>query len=205
LWGRAEYRPGVPLRHTAGRSVARLGEPVGKEFQDEYFDRHALLIDTFAGAATTAEFETAVAVAASLIQSERPSDSILDLVFIDREVWRMTTGRGLSNNRQVLIQLAELTPNPVDEFTRLADYARRYVDRLASVVLVSTSWDSARSRFIDELRQRRVNCLVLQVAEANSADVPVTGAQPDAPAGTCRIRPSEPALDLAAIATAVPR
>lgn len=203
--GLREYRPGDPLRHIHWRSFARLGEPVVKEFQDEYFDRHALLIDTFAGTATTAEFETAVAVAASLIQSERPSDSILDLVFIDREVWRMTTGRGLSNNRQVLIQLAELQPNPVDEFTRLADYARRYVDRLASVVLVTTTWDSARAAFINDLHQRRVNCLVLQVAETNSADAPVTGAQPETPAGTCKIRPSEPALDLAAIATAVPR
>jgi uncharacterized protein (DUF58 family) len=201
--GLREYRPGDPLRHIHWRSFARLGEPVVKEYQDEYFDRHALLIDTFAGAATTAEFETAVAVAASLIQSERPSDSILDLVFIDREVWRMTTGRGLSNNRQVLIQLAELKRNPIDEFERLAGYARRYVDRLASVVLVCTAWDPARAAFIAGLRHRRVNCLVLQVAETNAATVAVDVADPGVHPDTCNIRPSAPAVDLAAISTGV--
>ncbi len=198
--GLREYRPGDPLRHIHWRSFARLGEPVVKEFQDEYFDRHALLIDTFAGTATSAEFETAVAVAASLIHCERPSDSILDLVFIDHEVWRMTTGRGLSNNRQLLIQLAELNPNPVDEFARLANYARRYVDRLASVMLVCTAWDPARAAFVAELRHKQVNCLVIQIAEANDGSADTAGANPASRPGTCRIRPSAPALDLAALA-----
>lgn len=200
--GLREYRPGDPLRHIHWRSFARLGEPVVKEFQDEYFDRHALLLDTFAGAATTAEFETAVAVAASLLQSERPRDSILDLVFIDREVWRMTTGRGLSNNRQVLIQLAELKANPRDEFVRLANDARRYVERLASVIVVCTTWDSTRAAFVAELRHKQVHCLVIRVAEHATPTRAVDATPPESRPETCTIRPSAPALDLAALANA---
>lgn len=203
--GLREYRPGDPLRHIHWRSFARLGEPVVKEFQDEYFDRHALLIDTFAGTATSAEFETTVAVAASLLQSDRPRDSILDLVFIDHEVWRMTTGRGLSNNRQVLVQLAELQANPRDEFARLANDTRRYVDRLASIILVCTAWDPARAAFVAELRHKQVNCLVIRVAETGSATGDAGDTYPESHPGTCNIRPSAPALDLAALATAVSR
>lgn len=203
--GLREYRPGDPLRHIHWRSFARLGEPVVKEFQDEYFDRHALLIDTFMSTATTAEFETAVAVAASLLQCERPRDSILDLVFIDREVWRMTTGRGLSHSRQVLIQLAELKPNPRDDFARLANDARRYVDRLASVILVCTAWDPARAAFVAELRHKRVNCLAIRVAETRPAPDDVGEPDPQFRAGTCNIRPSAPAADLAALAAVASR
>ncbi len=201
--GLREYRPGDPLRHIHWRSFARLGEPVVKEFQNEYFDRHALLIDTFAGTATTAEFETAIAVAASLLQGERPRDSILDLVFIDREVWRMTSGRGLSNNRQLLIQLAELQANPRDDFARLADEARRYVDRLASVVLICTAWDPARAAFIEELRHKRVNCLVIRVAETDPGTGDARDGDPQSFPAICYIRPSAPAHDLATLATVV--
>ena len=45
-----EYRPGDPLRRIHWRAWARAGKPVVKEYQDEYFVRHALILDTFTGA-----------------------------------------------------------------------------------------------------------------------------------------------------------
>jgi uncharacterized protein (DUF58 family) len=45
-----DYRPGDPLRAIHWRSWARTGRPVVKEHQEEYFTRHALVVDT---AATT--------------------------------------------------------------------------------------------------------------------------------------------------------
>jgi uncharacterized protein (DUF58 family) len=43
-----DYRPGDPVRRVHWRSWARLGRPIVKEFQDEFFVRHALILDTFA-------------------------------------------------------------------------------------------------------------------------------------------------------------
>src|SRR5205807_649343 len=43
-----DYRPGDPLRRVHWRSAARVGRPVVKEYQDEFFVRHALVLDTFA-------------------------------------------------------------------------------------------------------------------------------------------------------------
>ncbi len=60
-----DYRPGDPLRHIHWRSWARHGRPVVKEFQDEFFVRHALILDTFANNEQRSAFEEAVAVAAS--------------------------------------------------------------------------------------------------------------------------------------------
>jgi uncharacterized protein (DUF58 family) len=44
-----DYRPGDPRRHIHWRSWARTGRPIVKEFQDEFFVRHALILDTFIG------------------------------------------------------------------------------------------------------------------------------------------------------------
>lgn len=45
-----EYRPGDPLRHIHWKSFAKIGKPIVKEFQEEFFVRHALVLDTFAAA-----------------------------------------------------------------------------------------------------------------------------------------------------------
>ncbi len=42
-----DYRPGDPMRRIHWRSWAKTGRPVVKEFQDEFFVRHALILDTF--------------------------------------------------------------------------------------------------------------------------------------------------------------
>ena len=42
-----DYRHGDPLRHIHWRSWAKTGRPIVKEFEDEFFVRHALVLDTF--------------------------------------------------------------------------------------------------------------------------------------------------------------
>ncbi len=193
--GLREYRPGDPLRHIHWRSFAKRGTPVVKEYQDEYFDRHALVVDTFLGTAAPINFEAVVSVAASFIQSSRPNDSILDLVFIEQQIWRLSTGRGLSDNRHVLLQLAELQPSAVDDFDHLADYLRQHGDQLASIIVVCTTWDTTRQTFIEELQNRRLRCLPLLVGETEVAPDIVTDID------LRRIRPSVIAQDIAAIAS----
>ncbi|HWQ93657.1 MAG TPA: DUF58 domain-containing protein, partial [Clostridia bacterium] len=60
-----DYRRGDPLRHIHWRSWARAGKPVVKEFEDEFFVRHALVLDTFTDHPSSVAFEEAVSVAAS--------------------------------------------------------------------------------------------------------------------------------------------
>ena len=42
-----DYRPGDPLQRIHWKSFARTGDPVVREYQDEFFERHALILDTF--------------------------------------------------------------------------------------------------------------------------------------------------------------
>ena len=60
-----EYRRGDPWRHIHWRSWAKTGKPIVKEFEDEFFVRHALVLDTFTDQPHEDQFEEAVSVAAS--------------------------------------------------------------------------------------------------------------------------------------------
>ena len=54
--GLRDYRPGDPLRHIHWRSWARNGKPVVKKYEDEYFVRHAMILDTYGQSASRAQF-----------------------------------------------------------------------------------------------------------------------------------------------------
>ena len=76
-----DYRPGDPLKRIHWRTWARIGRPVVREYQDEFFVRHALVFDTFLSAPTPA-FEEAVSVAASFACTVGTQESLLDLLFV---------------------------------------------------------------------------------------------------------------------------
>src|SRR5262249_52154644 len=105
-----DYRPGDPLRHVHWRSSARTGRLVVKEFEDEFFVRHALVLDTFATPEQGLAFEEAVSVAASFVSTVETQESLLDLMFVGAQAVCCTTGRGVSNAEHALGILASVQP-----------------------------------------------------------------------------------------------
>jgi len=89
-----DYRSGDTPRRIHWKAWARSGRLVVKEYQDEFFVRHALLLDTFPSG-DTAAFETAVSLAASLVAMPRSNESLLDLMFVEKRAYTLTRGRGL--------------------------------------------------------------------------------------------------------------
>jgi uncharacterized protein (DUF58 family) len=76
-----DYRQGDPLRHIHWRSWARASKPVVKEFEDEFFVRHALVLDTFAEHAHSEAFEEATSIAASFACTIQTQESLWTLLF----------------------------------------------------------------------------------------------------------------------------
>ena len=105
-----DYRHGDPPRHIHWRSWARTGKPVVKEFEDEFFVRHALVLDTFIEHPSSEIFEEAVSVAASFVCSVRTQESLLDLLFVGPDSYCLTAGRGLARSEQMLEILASVQP-----------------------------------------------------------------------------------------------
>ena len=81
-----DYRPGDPLQRVHWKSFARTGKPVVKEYQDEFFERHALVLDTGTDRGEDAAFEEAVALAASFVYTIDTHECLLDLLFVGGEV-----------------------------------------------------------------------------------------------------------------------
>ena len=168
-----EYRPGDPLRRIHWRSWARAGVPIVKEYQDEFFVRHGLVLDTFVAGAAGPRFEEAVSVAASFAAAVGTQESLLDLMFVGLQTYCFTAGRGVGQADRMLEVLAAVVPCRDHPFVTLS---RVVLDRhaaLSGCICVLLEWDAERRRFVDELRARGVPTLVLVVDDA-PAGAPAT-------------------------------
>lgn len=151
--GLREYRAGDSPRSIHWPSWARSGEPQVKEYQDEYFTRHALVLDTFARPAQEARFEAAVSVAASLCDRIGDGDSLLDLLFVGTEVHCLTGGRGLAGTGQFLEILACAQPATGEPFARLNDALLERAGALSAVVCILLDFDEPRRALASALQR----------------------------------------------------
>lgn len=159
-----DYRPGDALRHIHWRSFARLGEPVVKEYEDEYFTRYALALDTFGAHASETAFEAAVSVAASLVATLDQQDALLDLMFVEDRTYVFTAGRGLGQPAELLRVLAAVEPAGQGEFELLARHVLGNARGLSGCILILLDLDAARRELLERL-QPLARALVLLVRE----------------------------------------
>lgn len=158
-----DYRPGDPLRAIHWRSFARTGKPIVREFQEEFFSRHALVLDTSAPYPFAPAFEKAVSMAAWLIARPRDAESLLDLVFVGDRVHRLTAGRSLGSTDMLLRVLATLVPTNAGSIGPLLTTLERHADHVVSIIAIFLCWDEARRKAIQRLLARGIRPTVLVV------------------------------------------
>jgi uncharacterized protein (DUF58 family) len=164
-----DYRRGDPLRHIHWRSWARTGRPVVKEHVDEFYTRHALVLDTFAPAEAWDVFEEAVSVAASFAWAVRTQESLLDLLFVGTQSYCFSAGRGLAHTQQMLEILASVQPTLDRSFQVLADSVRDHARVVSGVICVLVAWDEARQTLVRNLRESGLPIRVLVVVGATES------------------------------------
>ena len=175
-----EYRPGDPLRRMHWKSFAKLGKPIIKEYQDEFFVRHALILDTFGGPAEEEVFEAAVSVAASLACTVQNQDSLLDLMFVGPQAYCFTSGRGVGQIDRVLEVLASVQVCQEREFDALESLVLTHAADLSGCLCVFLRWDEPRQSLVRSLISRGVplRVLVISAEEVELAPGPMS-AQPE--------------------------
>lgn len=156
-----DYRPGDPLRAIHWRSFARTGKPLVREFQEEFFSRHALLLDTAAPYPFAPAFETAVSMAAWLVAQPRDADSLLDLMFVGDRMHRVTAGRGLGGSDALLRVLATVAPTPPESIEPLLATLERNAAQVSSLVAIFLVWDEPRQNAVRRLLARGIRPTVL--------------------------------------------
>lgn len=154
--GTREYREGDPVRNIHWRSWARRGEPVVKEYQEEYFARIALVLDTFAPArpspAEQRSFEAAISVLASIADHYSRSDYVVDILAAGPEVYEVSAGRSLAYLDNILDVLAGIEPCPAPPFAAIGSALFEKLARITTVVAVLQDWDEARESFLREVK-----------------------------------------------------
>jgi uncharacterized protein (DUF58 family) len=167
--GTRDYRQGDALRTIHWRSWARRGAPVVKEYQEEYFCRIALVLDTFvperAKPAHERRFEAAISVLASIADHYSRSEFVVDILAAGPQIYDVSTGRSLAYFDNILDVLACLEPCREPPFK---DVAPPLFDRLAQIttlVAVLQDWDETRETLLRQVRARGTAVHVIVVHE----------------------------------------
>ena len=176
-----DYRRGDPLRHIHWRSWAKTDKPIVKEFQDEYFVRHALVLDTFVDQPQSEAFEAAVSVAASFACSLQTQESLLDLLFVGPKAYCFTVGRGVAHTDQMLEILAAVQPASSQGFEVLEQLVLNHSGVVSGCICVLLAWDERRESLVKRLRQMGIPVLVILVVEPGAGPGPDTGPLSDDP------------------------
>jgi uncharacterized protein (DUF58 family) len=176
-----DYRPGDPLRHLHWRSTARVGHPIVKEFENEFFVRHALVLDTFGGPEAIEVFEEAVSLAASFACTVDAQESLLDVMFVGPQAVCFTAGRGLAHAEQALEILAAAQPCRTRPFSALQALVLQHAPVVSGCICILLAWDAPRRELIRKLAALGQPLLVWVVTDADTAAQLTSQAEHDRP------------------------
>jgi len=170
--GTREYREGDPLRKIHWRSWGRIGKPVVKEYQEEYFSRIALVLDTFLprrpDPRERERFEGAISLLASVAEHFSRSDEVVDILAAGPDLYEVSTGRSLGYLDNVLDVLSCLEPSKAPPFESIGPALFERLERLTTLVAVLLEWDEARETFLRRVRAMGVAVRILLVHEGET-------------------------------------
>ena len=156
-----EYRRGDPLRHIHWKSTSKTGKLIVKEFQNEYFVRQALILDTFLETPDNEIFEEAVSVAASFALSLNSQESLLDLLFVGAEAICVTAGHGVAQVDHMLEILASVQPCTAHKFADLEEIVLRQIARVSGCVCIFLKWDKNRKTLVEQMSSLGIPQIVI--------------------------------------------
>jgi len=167
--GVRDWRDGDSLRDIDWRSWARTGRPAVKEFQEEYFCRVALVVDTHLpepSKAATELFEAAVSMAAAVAAQLADDERVVDLFAAGPKLYRLQAGRNLAFLENILEVLACLEETPEYPFSIVVPELMEEIAQIASVVFVLLDWDEHRARFVQAVHEGGSAVKVILVRDA---------------------------------------
>lgn len=163
--GNREYVPGEPVRRIDFRSWARLGKPVVREFQEEYYCRIALILDTHVVPKKTwgsferwaegwyfpyeqpeeyPEMEAAVSMTAALADALSRGEYLIDLFAAGPDLYVFQAGRHIAHFESVLEILACVEASRENPFATIAPALAEELAQISTAVCVFLDWDETR-------------------------------------------------------------
>jgi len=162
--GNRDYLPGDSLSKIDFRSWGRLAKPVVREYQEEYYCRIALVLDTFVPSGTKftpegyPELEAAISLCATVADVLSRTEYIIDIFAAGPELYVFRAGRDTAHIENVLDILACLDACKTNPFEILAPSIVDELSNISTIMCVFLSWDESRMRLVREAAE--VGCKV---------------------------------------------
>jgi len=169
LVGLREYQRGDRLRDLHAASWARLGVPVVRQYQQEYFSRIALVLDDDGAMGSEEQLEAAISLVAGLADALCRSEALVDLMTLSERRDPLTLGRSLADLDQALDHLAAIGHAPLIDAADCFDSLDRRLGPVSGVFFVALGWDGARAGVVDRVRKAGIPCRVVVVRDAGDA------------------------------------
>jgi uncharacterized protein (DUF58 family) len=170
--GTREYREGDPVKNIHWKSWARRGEPVVKEFEEEYFCRIAIILDTFLpahpGPAALAAFESAISVVASIADYFSRGEYIVDILAAGPDIYQVSAGRSLAYLENILDVLSCLDPCSQPPFESIGPALHEKLAQITTVVAVLLDWDEQRENFLRGVKSLGTSVRAIVVHEGET-------------------------------------
>ncbi len=169
LRGVRPYRPGDPIRDLHARSWGRVGFPVVREYQQEYFRRVAIVVDPdTSGARHPAVLDALVSLAAGLASALGRDDTLVDLVIVGGRLHELNAHGGLGADLlgPTLDVLACVEPGePIDPDAVLAALGP-HAGRLSAALVLTVSPSDTHRAIGDRLLALGIGHRTLAVYDA---------------------------------------
>ena len=152
--GSRDYRPGDSTRRLDFRSWARLAHPVVREYQEEYYCRVGLVLDTFVPGRRKAppggfeDLEAAVSLTAAAAEALSRGEYIIDLFAAGPELYVFRAGRHTAHFENVLEILACVEACRDNPFDTVSPALADELESISAVVFVLLDWDATRRRVV---------------------------------------------------------
>ena len=166
-----DYRPGDPIRSIHWKSYAKTNQPVVKEYNDEFFIRYGLILDTYLDNKSEDIFEDAVSIAASYMTAQREQDALLDLMFIGNNTYRFTSGRGLGGTENILEVLACIEPVYESNIKEIEVMLDEYSHECSGLICIFLNMTDERKSFIEKLSYYNIPVKVLIVTDQDKLSI----------------------------------
>jgi uncharacterized protein (DUF58 family) len=171
--GNREYRQGDPIRHIDFRAWARLAQPVVREFQEEYYCRVALVLDTYVARSRLlrprggfANLEAAVSLSASVADALSRGEYIIDIFAAGPELYVFRAGRHTAHLENVLEILACVDECRTNPFEKVTPALTDELGNISTVVCVLLDWDQSREALMRAAVEAGCSTKVLLVRDS---------------------------------------
>jgi len=148
--GSREYVPGDSARRIDHRSWARLAKPAVREYQEEYYCRVALVLDTFVPRGRKAardgfpDLEAAISLSASVADALSRGEYLIDLFAAGPELYVFRAGRHTAHFENILEIVACVDACRENPFDTVAPALADELSNISTVIGVFLDWDTSR-------------------------------------------------------------